>query len=459
MSKKNLVFIMTDHQRADSIFMVQDGKEVTPNLNHFAKESVNFSRAYTTTPLCAPARTSLATGIFPTNSGVVLNKGAEPTDEKTIHEYLKENGYRVAHTGINHIRLKPDLFERVDFDIWADEDSYDEYAKKKGISTERVEEDSTIIMENQGGKQVEKRYSNARVTKWKFDDADHKDTYFCNKAIEFLDSIDGDDDQPFALFIYLWAPHPPLFVPKSHYKMFDPNNLILPSNVMKPSVGESETRQYGAPRQLAKGISMEDWKNIWSAHLGLVHYADGLIGKVFDKIKEIDKKNNTITLFTTDHGEHLGQHNMYQKMEMYEQAIRVPCLIHVPNAEPRQIDEVISHVDILPTLLDLLEIEHKDLDGQSLASVFSGAEMPKDNMVFSQYSGNQPVLGDIRRAVITKRYKYIYDEIGTPELYDLENDPLEMENIAGKEEAKEVVARMHKECENFFVSKNDWVKY
>ena len=455
--KKNLVFIMTDHQRADSIFMVQDGKEVTPNLNKLAKESVNFTRAYTTSALCVPARTSLATGIYPTNSGVVLNKGSKAADCKPIHQYLKENGYKVAHTGIQHIRLKPDLTDRVEFDLFADEDSYEAYGESQGFSVARSKEDAKVILENQGGKLVEKAYSNARVSEWEYGDDHHKDTYFINQALEFLDSLDGDE--PFALFIYLWAPHPPLFVPKSHFEKFNPNRITLPDNVGKPSKNESPTRAHGVARRLAEDIPQDYWKDVWSAHLGLVNYADELIGRVFDKVEEIDQSDNTVTLFTVDHGEHLGQHNMYQKMEMYEQAINIPCIINVPTAEPRQIDEVISHINLVPTVLDLLEIKHENLDGESLMGVFQGEDLSDDRMVFSQYSGNQPSIGDIRRAVITQRYKYIYDGVGTPELYDLENDPLEMDNIAGNDEVKEIQVDLHKACEAFFVANNDWVKY
>ncbi|MCT4688829.1 sulfatase-like hydrolase/transferase [Vallitalea sp.] len=454
---KNLIFIMTDHQRADSIFMVQDGKEVTPNLNKLAKESVKFNRAYTTCPLCVPARTALATGKHPTANGVVLNKGSEPTDTKPIHQYLKESGYQVGHVGIDHIRVKPTLKDRVNFDFWIDDDDYFAYAKNKGIDTTRSNEDVCEIMENHNGNRVKKAYSNARVSKWKYEDNNHKDAFFCSKALEFLDNI--DDDKPFALFVYLWAPHPPLFVPNAHYQLFNPNNITLPNNIGKISLNESETRKYGAPRQLAESVDSDYWKEVWSAHLGLVNYADNIIGKILDKANEIDRNSDTIKLFTVDHGEHLGQHNMYQKMEMYEQAVNIPLIINVPNSKPREIEEIVSHIDILPTILDLLNIEYGDLDGKTLRGVFEGEKLPSDNMVFSQYSGNQPVIGDIRRAVITDKYKYVYDEIGTQELYDLKNDSMEMENIAGNALVKDVVSDLYKNCKEFFIAHNDWIKY
>ncbi|MCT4688825.1 sulfatase family protein [Vallitalea sp.] len=455
--KKNLVFIMTDQQRVDTIFMVQDGKEVTPNLNKLAKESINFNRAYSTCPLCVPARTAIATGKHPTSNGVVLNRGeVEPTDYKAIHQYLREDGYRVAHIGINHVRVKPHLTESVDFDVYIDEDSYKDYANSKGINPKRCKEDASEVTEDQNGTYVKKTYSNARVSQWQNDDMDHKDTYFCSKALDFLDTI--DDDKPYALFLYLWAPHPPLVVPKSYYIKFNPDKIRLPENIGKTTLNESKSHEFNCPRQLAYTVDSDYWKEVWSAHLSLANYADNLIGKVIDKVNSINK-DNTITLFTVDHGEHLGQHNMYQKMEMYEQAIHIPFMMKVPDVKPREVNEVVSHIDILPTVLDLLNIKHEKLDGNSLNALFNGGNLSTDRIAFSQYSGNRPIVSQIRRAVITDRYKYVYDVVGSPELYDLEKDPLEMENIADKEQVKEIVSDLHKKCKEYFVAHNDWVKY
>jgi len=456
--KRNLVFIMTDHQRADSIGMVQDGKEVTPNLNNLCKEAVNFTKAYTTCPLCVPARTALATGKFPVSNGVVIN---QPTIDKvgdydTIHQYLKNEGYSVGHVGMNHIRVNPELKERTDFDFWIDEYDYQEYAEGKGIKIERDSKDVVDVIENFEGTYTKKGYSGSRVSKWDNNLVDFKDQYFKNKSIEYLEA---NKEKPFALFVYLWAPHPPLQVPKEYFEMFNPDNLILPENLGVIPESEPKIRTKGIARQMAQNVPFDYWKHVWSASLGLTNMADQIVGEILDKVKGIGQEDNTMILFTADHGDHLGQRLMYQKMEMYEQAINIPLIMKVPGGCSNEFDIPVSHLDILPTVLDVLNIEiPKNIDGKSLKNSVINNEEPEEKEVYCQYSGN-PKIGDIRRAVISKNFKYIYDAMGECELYDLVNDPLEMNNLACGESHAHIIKDMHNMCKIFGLKQSDFIEY
>ncbi|NMA83420.1 MAG: sulfatase-like hydrolase/transferase [Epulopiscium sp.] len=455
----NLIFIMTDHQRADSIGMVQDGKEVTPVLNQLAKESVVFTKAYNTCPLCVPARTALATGKYPTNNGVVFNdiKGKRAQNHNTIHQYVKEAGYTVGHVGIDHIQVNPPLKSRVQFDFWIDDDDYDEYAKTKNIENERTSAYATEVIEFQDGAYVKKAYSNTHTSVWPYPLEQFKDQYFARKASEFIEQ--QQDDQPFALFLYFWAPHPPLKVPEPYASMFDPKMLILPENVGVPGPKEPANRRRGIAAQLAEDLTMEDWREVWAAHLGLVNMVDSAIGDVLESIKKLGKYEDTVIVFTSDHGDHLGQHKMYQKMEMYDQAIQVPFIYKAPKGKVQQWDVPVSHLDIVPTILEMLNIElPKDLDGISLASSIIGEEAPIGKPVFCQYSGN-PTVGDLRRAVIEGQYKYIYDPRDQAELYDLINDPLEMNNLAGDKKYETIEKDLHEKGMNWAKIHGDWVEF
>lgn len=456
-SLSNLIFIMTDHQRADSIGMVQDGKEVTPVLNRLAEESVVFTKAYNSCPLCVPARTALATGKYPTHNGVVFNdvKGKRANDHNTIHQYVKEAGYRVGHVGINHIQVSPSLKDRVSFDFWIDDENYDEYAKSHGIEMKRTPEYATKVMEFQDGEYVEKAYSNSHSSVWSHPLEQFKDQYFARKAIEFLEEEKGE--KPFALFLYLWAPHPPLIVPEPYASMFDPENLSLPENIGVPSPKEPANRRKGIAAQLAEGLTLEDWRKVWAAHLGLVNMADQLIGEVLETVKKSGKYDETMIVFTSDHGDHLGQHKMYQKMEMYDQAINVPLLFKVPDAKSNRWKVPVSHLDVLPTILEILRIQvPEDIDGISLAPSIMLEEEPKERAVFCQYSGN-PTVGDLRRAVMEGPYKYIYDPREQSELYDLVHDPLEMNNLSGEKEYKEIEKNLHDKLITWAREHGDWV--
>lgn len=454
--KPNILFITTDHQRYDSLNMIVNDIEVTPNLNRLGEESVNFSRAYNTCPLCVPARTSLATGKYPTNNGVIYNdwKGETSTECKTIHEILRDNNYDLYHIGVNHIQVR-EGFKNIGFKKYIDNKDYNDYISYKNISNKREEIHQSLIKQKMyDGSYNEKYLSNTQVSIWEHDTNDYKDTFFMNKSIETLNEINGDDT--FAMFVNLWAPHPPLKIPDEYYHKFPPSRIELPNNIGKSSDNEPSSRRDSVPAQLAHGIDEKQWSEVWSAHLGLVNYADSIIGNIIDTLKKKGLYDNTIIVFTSDHGDHLGQHNMYQKMEMYDQAINVPLLIKLPNFKHLDIDTPVSHLDIVPTILDELNLKHDyKFDGISLLPQIRNNILDNDRHVYCHYSGNVGI-GTIRRAVVNKQYKFIYDENKEVELYDLINDPLEMKNIAYEEEYKDTVNKMYVKCIEWGVSKNDF---
>ena len=458
--RPNLFFIMTDHQRADSLGMVQSGVEVTPNLNRLAGAGTHFTRAYNTCPLCVPARTALATGKYPPKNGVVFNdwRGIRAGDHTPIHQLLFEAGYEVGHIGVDHIRVAPSIHERVPFSTWITNRDYDAYLADLGIdqSADDLTPYRREITENQEGRRVPVQYSNTASAVWPYPAKHFLDSYYCQQAVDFLEY---PRNTPFALFLYLWAPHPPLRVPEPYATRFDPAALILPSNVGVRAVGEPPGRRQGIAAQLAEGISNEEWRDVWAAHLGLVNLADAGIGRVLSALDAAGYSDQTVVSFTTDHGDHLGGHVMYQKMEMYESAIRIPLILKGPNIKPHQIPDVVSHLDVMPTLLELFGLQPPlDIDGISLAeSITMGRTHQREHPVFSQYSGN-PTVGDIRRAVITQRFKAIFDPADKPELYDLERDPLEMRNLAGDKVYADILNDLMNLCRTWAHEHGDWVK-
>lgn len=428
----NLLVLMADHQRADSLGMTQAGIEVTPALNRLAANAVVFERAYTTCPLCVPARTALATGLYPTRNGVITNDwaGATAGDFTPIHERLARAGYDVAHIGVDHIRVKPGLRERLPLARWIDPSSHAAYLADRHLAEldhRGLAAFRRPVSAREGDTRVERSYSNTTVARWEHPAEHFKDLYFCREAIEFLRA---PRPRPFALFLYLWAPHPPLRVPEPYYSMFDPARLDLPANVGVVPPGEPASRRRGVPAQLAEGIGMDQWRRVWAAHLGLVRLVDDGLGAVLRALEESGAADRTATLFTVDHGDHLGQRLMYQKFELYEQAVRIPMVLRAPGLAPRRVAEPVSHLDIVPTLTHALGMPAPaGLDGRDLWPALRAGEPIPDNPVFIQYSGNDRV-GDLRRAVVTRRFKYVHEPGEQPELFDLEHDPLEMTNLA-----------------------------
>lgn len=456
--KKNIIFITTDHQRADTINMVQDGKEVTPNLNKLSEEGIHFERAYTTCPLSVPARTALATGIFPTRTDVVINdlkNIPEKTREvKSIHEILEEEGYDVAHFGMQHITLKPSLEERVKFDRIVTDDNYEELCKENNLPVFGVEADRILVKELHGDIVEKRNYTGSRVSIFKKDINLFRDRFYLNNCIDYLKEKNVDE-KPLALFVNIWAPHPPFTLPENCYNRF--KNIKLPPNINVPTENEPEKRREGIAAQLAGENNLSHWENVWRAYLGLTNYADELIGEIFKTLKDKEIYDNSIIIFTADHGDHLGQHKMFQKMEMYDQAINIPLIIKIPGEKAQKISMNVSHLDIVPTILECINKEiPNNLDGESLLKYLNGNEM-ENRSVYTQYSGNQVAIGDIRRCITEGKYKYIYDPRDNEEFFDLENDKLEMVNLGNNPDFEYEKLRLKNKLKSWGEKTKDWI--
>lgn len=460
-TRPNILLVMTDHQRADSIGMIQCGREVTPHLNRLLKEATHFTRTYNACPLCVPARTALATGIYPTENGVVYNdwKGVTSGNFEPFHKTLQHSGYYVGHSGIDHIRVKPRLSE-LGLDFFVNQENYNTWAKSLGIVTERNSEELTLVNEEVNGEYRQNKYSNHKVSLYHHPLETFKDFFFLEQSLRFLK--ERPSDRPFALFTYLWAPHPPLRVPEPYASMYNPEKIILPDNINTPSKGEPPLRRSGMPAQMAEHVTIDEWRKVWSAHLGLTTMADHIFGMLLDELKQQGVYDNTCILFTSDHGDHLGQHRMYQKMEMYEEAIHVPLILKLPKSHLLSakhftplVSGVVSHLDIRPTLCELAEISSGTCDGQSLIPLAKGAVPDPERIVFSQYSGN-PGYGTIRRAAITERYKYVYDGQLCHELYDLKEDPHEMHNLAENISYQEILKQLYTACRTYHEKRHDY---
>ncbi len=458
--KPNLLFIMTDHQRADSLGMVQAGVEVAPSVSRLAAEGCTFARAYNTAPLCAPARTSLFTGKCPHRTGLTYNdfSGAAAQDHAPLQQYLAEAGWDVAHVGTDHVKVRPTYRERIDFAFWSSNGQHRAYLADRELADtpDQAGGFARQVVEDHDRVPVRRGFSSTRTAVWPHAEEHFLDSYWCRRACEFLAQ---PHERPFALFLFLWAPHPPLRVPEPYASMFDPAQLDLPSNVGRVAKGEPASRRTGVAGQLAEGISMAQWRSVWAAHLGLVRLADDGIGTVLDALRESGHDDDTIVTFSVDHGDFLGQHRMYQKFEMYEPAVRVPLIIRAPGATAARIDAPVSHLDVMPTLHELMGLPvPADMDGVSLAATVTGGEAAPDRAVFIEFCGCGARNVD-RRAVITRRYKYVYDPGDVPELYDLECDPLEMTNLAGDPAHADVVAELHAQGKAWAESHGDWVAF
>lgn len=184
---------------------------------------------------------------------------------------------------------------------------------------------------------------------------------------------------------------------------------------------------------------MEDWREAWRAYLGLVSLLDDCVGRIVNKLKEKELYDNSLIVFTSDHGEMLGSHRLFQKMCMYEESVRTPFSLHLPEGGMRGTvrEEYVSHIDLFPTLCDYYGTAPTGaVSGRSLRGLIEGTGDPWDRPVYIQYDGNGS-RGNVQRCVIWNGYKYIVDIFKDEyylELYDLENDRQEMDNLMFEED-------------------------
>ncbi|MGL5853609.1 MAG: sulfatase-like hydrolase/transferase, partial [Cetobacterium sp.] len=328
---------------------------------------------------------------------------------------------------------------------------YEKICKRENIPLFGVVEDRVKVSERHGEIYEDRQYTGSRVSLFEKSENLFRDRFYIDNALNYLDS--EAFEKPIGMFINIWAPHPPFRVLKELMDRFpDPE---LPENINKICEGEPLKRRDGIAAQLAEEKDLEHWKDVWRAYLGLTNYADELIGEIIEKLKEKGEYENTMFVFTADHGDHLGQHKMFQKMEMYEQSINVPLIMKVPEKSGVKVETVVSHLDVLPTILESLNIESDEVFiGEN---ILNNETLKKSRYAYSQYSGNQVAIGDIRRSIVSKEFKYIYDPRDLEELFNLKKDPLEMKNEAGNIEYKEVKKNLKNQLSLFLKEQNDWI--
>lgn len=396
--KPNIVYILTDQWRGSALGYAGDVNVRTSNLDAFAKESVNFTNAVSVTPVCTPHRAALLTGKYPTTTGMFLNDIYLPSEELCMAEIFKTAGYNTGYIGKWHLdghgrenNVAPE--RRQGFDYWKGSECDHNYNKEHYYAN------------NDPEKKYWEGYSPFAITK----DANQ---YIANHA---------NDKNPFLLVVSLATPHfPHVSAPQKYKDMYPEKDLKLAPNVtddMKDRVRKELQGYY--------------------AHATAT---DEMIGSLLEQIKKLNLLENTIIVFTSDHGEMMGAHGVkpFTKQLAWDESVRVPFLIRYPNIEKNKgatINAPINTPDILPTLLGLTNINiPKTIEGSDLSNLIKNPDPDFDRaaliMGVSPFgiNYNDPAY----RAVRTKQYTYERTVNGPSMLFDNVKDPYQMNNLVNK---------------------------
>lgn len=404
MSRPNLLFIFSDQHRATATGFAGNPDVQTPNLDSLAERGVVFSRAVATLPVCSPARACLMTGQYPLKHGVIVNDVPLESDAVCFAEALRRAGYRTGYIGKWHLSGGP----------WR---AFIPPGQRKGFEFWRACECSHHYNESpyHGDEPGERLWNGYDV----FAQTD------C--AIEYINEH-ADGDRPFALFLAYGPPHDPYDTAPAEFRdLYDPDALKL-----RPNVPESEANSI---RPKLAG---------YYAHITAI---DEAIGRVVAATEEVGLLENTILVYTSDHGDMLGSHGRWTKEKPWDESVRVPCVLSWPAGQAQagmHIPQPLGSVDVMPTMLDLCGAEiPPTVEGTSYAPLVRGEPMdcPEGALIecVQPFGSWGKIYGGREyRGLRTARYTYVRDREGPWLLYDDEEDPCQLSNLCDSPEHRGV---------------------
>ena len=462
----NILLIMTDQQRWDTLGCYNAPVCRTPNIDKLANRGVRFSTAYTPTSPCSPARAALFTGLYPHKNHVLANGGVLNHEVPNLASELGKAGYNLGYAGKWHVdqsKVPSEYgFEGKDFPGYGYPPThgyieglrymqripipphYNNYIEKKGLEPPKVLE---AMYGDNPGKQNQEMYALQSG-----DIEGNFETMVSDFTIELLQQFaisQKADDKPFFIWANFWGPHTPCLVPEPYYSMYDPADIPEEPNFRetwerKPDVHKLYARLWGLEEK-----GWDEWREIVARYWGYVTMIDDLVGRIVNELEVLGLSDNTLVVFTTDHGDQMGSHKMIEKgCFAYEETWRLPMVTAHPSCEtPGSIcDEPVYLHDLFPTFLDCADTPKPEVpDSQSILPNILGKTAPTHREshygIFTRHLFPAPF-----RFVRTRTHKLVYNVVGNGELYDLVNDPGELNNLFGQPEAvgvqEDLMARM-----------------
>ena len=434
--KPNVLFIISD-DLCTALSGYGHPQCRTPNLDRLARRGVQFERAYTQNPVCGPARAAIMTGLYPDSIGATGNKKSDfrnrYPDLVTMPQVFRRNGYYTARVSkIYHMGIPGDILEgTAGLD---DPLSWDETVNIKAPeqNAEGEKEDLSPKVTHQGVDFVKVEAEG--------DDLVHADGMATEAALHMLRA---HKDETFFLAVGMVRPHVPLVAPKDYFAPYPPAQMKLAS-VPEGDLDDVPRAAQSQTNAVKYGMSEEQQRKTLGAYYASIAYMDAQVGKLLDEVDTLGLADNTIVVFTSDHGYNLGQHTCWQKNSIFEDAVRVPLIIAAPGIgkQGAKSHRVVEHIGLYPTLTALCGLEAPDdLHGRSFAPLVVD---PTDE-AFAGQAAYSVVRGN-GESLRTERWRYNRWFRGRQgvELYDHDADPDEFHNLAADPKYANTVAQLDK---------------
>ena len=437
--KMNVLFIIADDLNCNvgayDHYLVK-----TPHIDQLAGEGLLFNNAYCNFPLCAPSRASFMTGLFPDQTGLkdlnTLVRDRVP-DVITMPQTFMNNGYVSARVGKLYHYGNPSEIGTPGHD---DPPSWNITVNPRGRDKDEEDKIFSLIPGRFGA-----------TLSWlaaEGEDEEQTDGIVATEAIRLLKQF-AQDDTPFFLGVGFYKPHTPFVAPKKYFDMYSKEDIIIPYT----PEGYLETLPVPARELLTRfpeqnNLSDELALSAIQAYYAVISFMDAQVGRVLEALDELGLTDNTIVVFTSDHGYHVGEHDYYQKLSLFEHSDRMPLIISYPGQKTRgQVsNSLVEMIDFYPTLAELTGLSYPDyVMGKSMVPILEDASTVIRDCAFSQVSNDY--MSRWMNAwhgytIRTDLYRYTRWEEGgkgMTEFYDRVKDPKEMDNQAGNPQYRDII--------------------
>ncbi len=441
----NVLFIISDDLTANALSCYGNTVCKTPNIDALAGSGTRFTRAYCQGTYCGPSRASFMSGYYPHATGVLGYKNPRPQigDRAMWSEHFKNNGYyaarvsKIFHMGVPGGVLKDGDGRNHDGGNGADDTrSWNERFNSLGPEW-KAPGDGEPLESNPDGKRPVVGGNTFVVVEADGDDMVHSDGMTSAKAVELLGQ---ERDKPFWLGVGFVRPHVPFVAPRKYYKSFLPySSMTLPQK----RLGDwDDIPKAGINYKTSLNMKMDirRQKKAVGGYYASVAFMDAQVGKVLRKLDQQGLRDNTIVIFTSDHGYHLGEHDFWAKVSLRDESAGVPLIISVPGKKPAVCDSLVELLDLYPTVSKLCGLPVQErLQGKDISAMLDNPDNEVRDAAFS--------VAPMRKGFLLREDRWAFIQYGEDasrgmELFDTVIDPLQFNNLAESSEHQNVVDRM-----------------
>ena len=404
-----------------------------PNLDKLMKQGVSFENAHTVCPICSPARASLMTGLLPHNHGVVFLEHTVDEDQCNLREEyphwaqaLRDSGYRTGYFGKWHIERS----EELDRFGWAEHRSWrhpEFIAKKEEWLQQAYKTLIPSLTYHQKSPEGYTDYLYCGVTEQPVDQLPI--SLPVDFALPFLDDV-VDGEEPWCCCVSFSEPNEELLCSRESFSRYDPDKLPLPGNFSDES--DTRPRIYERAKKSFEDMTERDWKLARACYLARVTEIDAQLGRLLERIENSTSNRQTIVVITTDHGRHLGAHGLDgHNYGAYEEIYNIPMIVSGPGISQGLVSQrLVGNHDLCPTVLELAGLPpFGESDAVSFANELKNPCQNSNGRGtgYAEYHGTRYTL--TQRVLWRDNWKYVFNGFDFDELYDLDHDPLEMDNL------------------------------